>query len=73
MTIGMRNMSLPLEWKNVRDEALVETVIESSLWHKRFGHANYTSLKQMHDLGLTENVPEINHDNCMCDVCQLGK
>jgi len=74
MTIGMRNRSFPLEWKTVDDQALTSTIIESSLWHKRFGHANYTSLRQLHDLKLVENLTEINRDDgCVYEICQLGK
>lgn len=73
MSVKMKQRSFPLNWKNVTSHAYSSTVVESSLWHKRFGHANFTSLKQLHKLELVENLSDICDDDCVCDICQLGK
>lgn len=73
MTVDMKHRSFPFQWKNVANQALVSLVIDSSLWHKRFGHANFTSLKQLNKLELVENMPDICDNGCICNICQLGK
>ena len=44
-SIKMHNRSFLLEWKLVQAQAFTSLEDESCLWHKRFGHINYTSLK----------------------------
>jgi transposase InsO family protein len=73
MTVEMKHRSFPLEWKNMSSNAYSCTEDESKLWHKRFGHANYTSLKNLNEFELVENMPKVNDDTCVCDICQMGK
>ena len=45
----------------------------SKLWHERFGHLNYGSLKLMSTKNMVEGLPRINQVNEVCEACQLGK
>ncbi|XP_022872460.1 uncharacterized protein LOC111391466 [Olea europaea var. sylvestris] len=47
MTVEMKQRSFPLERKRMTSHTFSSTIVESSLWHKRFGNANFTSLKQL--------------------------
>jgi hypothetical protein len=43
------NRSFPLTFKYTKDMALKVGVLDESwLWHKRFGHLNFQSLKLIH-------------------------
>ncbi|XP_022753636.1 uncharacterized protein LOC111301927 [Durio zibethinus] len=46
---------------------------ESSLWHKRMGHFNYNALNFMHKNDLVLNMPTVEVNVRVCEVCQLGK
>ncbi|EOY19823.1 Uncharacterized protein TCM_045180 [Theobroma cacao] len=47
LTVGMKNKCFPLDWMKVNHFADNCTMTENDLWHKRFGHVNYGSLKLM--------------------------
>ena len=42
------------------------------LWHARFGHINYDSLKIMKQKGV-QGIPTIPRQFSQCDACILGK
>ncbi|GLU01767.1 hypothetical protein SLE2022_190530 [Rubroshorea leprosula] len=72
-SVKMSDRSFPVEWKNTEILACTSIVNNSSLWHKRFGHYNYTSLKEMHSKNMVIDMPVVNEDSGVCGVCQLGK
>ena len=45
----------------------------SILWHKRLGHFNYATLKNMVDLQIALGLPEIQELGDVCEACKLGK
>ena len=63
----MKDKSFPLDWKTTKMHAFTG-VDESILWHKRFGHFGYASIKHMHHEGLAINMPAI-HECVMCVRC----
>ena len=44
----------------------------SLLWHARFGHINYDSLRIMKQKGV-QGIPTIPRQLSPCDACILGK
>ena len=69
----MMNISFNVDWKEVCFSANTYENNESVLWHKRFGHFNYASLKRMADLQMTHGLPNIQKQKNICEACQLGK
>lgn len=65
MTVEMKNRSF--HWK------LTSFVDESVLWHKRFGHFNYTSLRSLHEKDLANNMLATHYACYIYGVCQLDK
>ena len=53
MTVKMKDKSFSVEWKKPEMHVLFASVDESALWHKRFGHYNYVSLKNLSYMNLT--------------------
>ena len=53
MTVKMRDKSFAIEWNKPKIIAHSASVDKSALWHKRFGHFNYASLKNMFSMSLT--------------------
>lgn len=45
----------------------------SRLWHDRFGHLNYGSLKLLATKNMVEGLPQINEEEGVCEECQFGK
>ena len=43
------------------------------LWHLRFGHLNFGSLKLLTKKSMVRGLPFINHPEQLCEVCLLGK
>lgn len=46
---------------------------DSWLWHLRFGHLNFRSLKLMAQENMIRNLPKIDHPNQLCEACTIGK
>lgn len=46
---------------------------ESWLWHLRFGHLNFYSLKLLPQRNMVKRLPHINHSDQLCEACTLGK
>ena len=73
LAVKMIDRSFPINWKQTNIHAFISSVDESLLWHKRFGHFNYFSLKHMSCKGLTQNMPVVDACKSVCEVCSLGK
>nr|KYP35474.1 Retrovirus-related Pol polyprotein from transposon TNT 1-94 [Cajanus cajan] len=73
MSIKMRDKSFPIEWKQPAMPAFPSSVDDFVLWHKRLGHFSYSTLKQISSNGLIQNLPSVEDDVDVCDVCQFGK
>jgi hypothetical protein len=68
------NRSFPLTFKYAKDMALKASLLcESWLWHKRFGHLNFQSLKLLHQKNTVQGLPIISEKNEVYEGCALGK
>ncbi|KAG6488255.1 hypothetical protein ZIOFF_057014 [Zingiber officinale] len=45
----------------------------SKLWHDRFGHLNFQSLKELARKNIVQGLPKIDGISEICEECQLGK
>ena len=43
------------------------------LWHARYGHLNFHSLKQLNDKRMVDGLQKITQVNQFCDGCLIGK
>ncbi|KAL5816417.1 hypothetical protein ACOSQ3_024795 [Xanthoceras sorbifolium] len=43
------------------------------LWHLRYGHLNFESLKQLGSKKMVKGLPNIHHPNEICESCVLSK
>ena len=70
-----KNRSFPIVFKYVENVALrMEDVEEAWLWHRRFGHLNFNSLKMLCQRKMVQGLPNaIEEKNEVCDGCALGK
>ncbi|GKB89638.1 retrovirus-related pol polyprotein from transposon TNT 1-94 [Tanacetum coccineum] len=49
-------------------------VIENStLWHRRLGHANMHLIQSLASKELVRNLPKLRYDQHFCDACKIGK
>ena len=46
---------------------------ETWLWHMRFKHVNFDSLKMMAQKEMLKGLPSIIHPNQLCEGCLVGK
>ncbi|XP_047256189.1 uncharacterized protein LOC124888949 [Capsicum annuum] len=46
---------------------------DSWLWHRRYGHFNYATLRSMYEKGLTKDLPKISLSKEVCGSCKMGK
>ena len=69
----MDGNSFYLKLDSIEGHAFSAKVDESLVWHKRYGHFNYRSLKLMHDTNMVEGIPEIYVNVQICGSCELGK
>ncbi|KAF7839956.1 Retrovirus-related Pol polyprotein from transposon TNT 1-94 [Senna tora] len=58
--VEMTNNTFPLHWYKCYDVAMHVTSDESFLWHRRFGHFNFSALKLMSSRGYIKDLPLIN-------------
>lgn len=54
------------------DSANFASTDESWLWHKRYGHFNYATLKYTHEKVLTKDLPKMSLSKKVCESCQMG-
>ena len=45
----------------------------STLWHRRLGHANMQQIQSLASKELVRNLPNIKYDKHFCDACKIGK
>ena len=50
-----------------------DLVDESWLWHRRFGHLNFESLKNLQQKNMVYGLPTIQEVKQVCEGCALGK
>ncbi|CAN6686650.1 unnamed protein product [Malus baccata var. baccata] len=70
--IGNNSFLLMLDYND--SIALKASVAENCwLWHKRFGHLNFHSLKRLEKLQMVIGLPELQETKEPCEGCILGK
>nr|KAJ0194783.1 hypothetical protein LSAT_V11C700360190 [Lactuca sativa] len=68
------NRLYKIELEEITPTCLVAKIDESIwLWHKRIGHINFNSMKQMVEKGLIEGVPQMKIPTQPCEGCLMGK
>ncbi|GJR83152.1 zf-CCHC domain-containing protein [Tanacetum coccineum] len=57
-----------------KDKICLATINENStLWHRRLGHANMRLIQSLASKELVRNLPKLRFDQHFCDVCKIGK
>ncbi|GJY64355.1 retrovirus-related pol polyprotein from transposon TNT 1-94 [Tanacetum coccineum] len=57
-----------------KDQICVTTIDENStLWHRRLGHANMRLIQSLASKELVRNLPKLKFDQHICDACKMGK
>ncbi|GJR19594.1 retrovirus-related pol polyprotein from transposon TNT 1-94 [Tanacetum coccineum] len=52
---------------------LAAVVDNSTLWHRRLGHANMRLIQSLSSKELVRNLPKLKYDKYFCDACKIGK
>ncbi|GJR21337.1 retrovirus-related pol polyprotein from transposon TNT 1-94 [Tanacetum coccineum] len=56
------------------DKICLATIDENStLWHRRLGHANMRLIQLLASKELVRNLPKLKFDQHFCDACKIGK
>jgi hypothetical protein len=56
------------------DKICLATIDENStLWHRRLGHANMQQIQSLASKELVRNLPSLRFDQHFCDACKIGK
>ncbi|GKD32474.1 retrovirus-related pol polyprotein from transposon TNT 1-94 [Tanacetum coccineum] len=57
-----------------KDQICLGTIDENStLWHRRLGHANMHLIQSSASKELFRNLPKLKFDQHFCDACKIGK
>ncbi|GJS21488.1 retrovirus-related pol polyprotein from transposon TNT 1-94 [Tanacetum coccineum] len=57
-----------------KDQVCLATIDENStLWHRRLGHANMRLIQSLASKELVRNLPKLKFDQHFCDACKIGK
>ncbi|GJR64413.1 retrovirus-related pol polyprotein from transposon TNT 1-94 [Tanacetum coccineum] len=57
-----------------KDKICLTTIDENStLWHRRLGHANMRLIQSLASKDLVRNLPKLKFDKHFCDACKIGK
>ncbi|GJR48581.1 retrovirus-related pol polyprotein from transposon TNT 1-94 [Tanacetum coccineum] len=57
-----------------KDQICLVTIDENStLWHRRLGHANMHLIQSLASKELVRNLPKLKFDQHFCDACKIGK
>ncbi|GKC51704.1 retrovirus-related pol polyprotein from transposon TNT 1-94 [Tanacetum coccineum] len=57
-----------------KDKICLATIDENStLWHRRLGHANMRLIQSLASNELVRNLPKLKFDQHLCDACKIGK
>ncbi|GJW57465.1 retrovirus-related pol polyprotein from transposon TNT 1-94 [Tanacetum coccineum] len=60
--------------KKPEDKICHATIDENStLWHRRLGHANMRLIQSLASKELVRNLPKLKFDQHFCDACKIGK
>ncbi|GKC46113.1 copia protein [Tanacetum coccineum] len=58
----------------LEDKICLTTIDENStLWHRRLGHANMRLIQSLASKELVRNLPKLKFDQHLCDACKIGK
>lgn len=68
------NRCFPFVFKFGYQLALSASVHQNvTIWHRRFGHPYYRSLKQLHEQEMVLGLPKIQETDEVFQVCAMGK
>ncbi|GJU82152.1 retrovirus-related pol polyprotein from transposon TNT 1-94 [Tanacetum coccineum] len=57
-----------------KEKICLATIDENStLWHRRLGHANMRLIQSLASKELVRNLPKLKFDQQFCDACKIGK
>ncbi|GJS19372.1 retrovirus-related pol polyprotein from transposon TNT 1-94 [Tanacetum coccineum] len=57
-----------------QDKLCLATVVDNStLWHRRLGHANMRLIQSLSSKELVRNLPKLKYDKHFCDACKIRK
>ncbi|GJX49587.1 retrovirus-related pol polyprotein from transposon TNT 1-94 [Tanacetum coccineum] len=57
-----------------KDQICLATIDENStLWHRRLGHANMHLIQSLASKELVRNLPKLKFDQHLCDACKIEK
>ncbi|GJS03246.1 retrovirus-related pol polyprotein from transposon TNT 1-94 [Tanacetum coccineum] len=57
-----------------KDQICLATIDDNStLWHRRLGHANMCLIQSLASKELVKNLPKLKFDQHFCDACKIGK
>ncbi|GJX66331.1 retrovirus-related pol polyprotein from transposon TNT 1-94 [Tanacetum coccineum] len=57
-----------------QDKLCLATVVDNStLWHRRLGHANMRLIQSLSSKELVRNLPKLKYDKHFFDACKIGK
>ncbi|GJS00077.1 retrovirus-related pol polyprotein from transposon TNT 1-94 [Tanacetum coccineum] len=57
-----------------KDKICLATIDENStLWHRRLGHASMRLIQSLASKELVRNLPKLKFDQHFCDACKIGK
>ncbi|GJR53215.1 retrovirus-related pol polyprotein from transposon TNT 1-94 [Tanacetum coccineum] len=60
--------------KKPKDKICLTTIDENStLWHRRLGHANMRLIQSLASKELVRNLPKLKFDQHFCDACKIRK
>ncbi|GKC53463.1 retrovirus-related pol polyprotein from transposon TNT 1-94, partial [Tanacetum coccineum] len=60
--------------KNPKDKICLTTIVENStLWHRKLGHANMHLIQSLTSKELVRNLPKLKFDQHFCNACKIGK
>ena len=69
-----KNRMFKLNLRNVRERCLqVNMEDKASLWHLRFGHLHFGSLKELAKKDMVHGLPDMDYTKKFCEGCVLGK
>ena len=66
------NLMFPFEVAEMEEMSMVATCT-SELWHMRFGHLNYRSLKERAESKMVKDLPKIIEKQKECEECIYAK
>ncbi|GKC28711.1 retrovirus-related pol polyprotein from transposon TNT 1-94, partial [Tanacetum coccineum] len=73
---GIRNKGLYVMklGNKPKEQICLATIDENStLWHRRLGHANMRLIQSLASKDLVRNLPRLKFDQHFCDACKIGK